>query len=109
MTKELSFAFALPNKIQRSYRDSPKSRLDCVAGGASIGFMQPLSYERALSFWQAVPSAVARVNGWCLSRKTWRRSKSSGRCSLFFTCQTTSRIAPMLPRCRSTAWPVAVA
>jgi GNAT superfamily N-acetyltransferase len=34
--------------------------LDCVAGGASVGFMQPLSRERALSFWRSVAQGVAR-------------------------------------------------
>ena len=33
--------------------------LDCVVGGASVGFMQPLSRERALSFWRGVAEAVA--------------------------------------------------
>lgn len=28
--------------------------LDCVEGGASVGFMQPLSRERALAFWRGV-------------------------------------------------------
>ena len=34
--------------------------LDCVVGGASVGFMQPLSRERALSFWRGVTVAVIR-------------------------------------------------
>ncbi|MDX2116791.1 MAG: GNAT family N-acetyltransferase [Planctomycetota bacterium] len=34
--------------------------LDCVAGGASIGFMSPLSRERAIAFWQGVAEGVAR-------------------------------------------------
>ena len=32
---------------------------DCVDGGASIGFMQPFSLERATSFWSKVGDAVA--------------------------------------------------
>ena len=28
--------------------------IDCVAGGDSVGFMLPLSHERALSFWERV-------------------------------------------------------
>lgn len=34
--------------------------LDCVAGGASIGFMQPLSREKAVAFWQRMLAAADR-------------------------------------------------
>ena len=33
--------------------------LDCVEGGASVGFMLPLSRERALAFWRRVADNVA--------------------------------------------------
>lgn len=33
--------------------------LDCVEGGASVGFMAPLTRERALDFWRAVARSVA--------------------------------------------------
>lgn len=33
--------------------------VDCVDGGASVGFMAPLSMQRALAFWTRVASAVA--------------------------------------------------
>jgi GNAT superfamily N-acetyltransferase len=33
--------------------------LDCVAGGASIGFMAPLTREHARAFWRRVGDAVA--------------------------------------------------
>ena len=33
--------------------------IDCVQGGASVGFMQPLSSERALAFWRRVADGVA--------------------------------------------------
>jgi GNAT superfamily N-acetyltransferase len=33
--------------------------MDCVAGGASIGFMQPLSRQTALAFWGEVAQGVA--------------------------------------------------
>jgi GNAT superfamily N-acetyltransferase len=33
--------------------------LDCVAGGASVSFMAPLSRERAQAFWRAVAKGVA--------------------------------------------------
>lgn len=32
--------------------------LDCVEGGASVGFMKPLTRERALAFWQRVARGV---------------------------------------------------
>lgn len=34
--------------------------LDCVAGGASIGFMHPLPREKALAFWQNALASAAR-------------------------------------------------
>lgn len=33
--------------------------LDCVEGGASVGFMQPLSLDQAYAFWQRVAAGVA--------------------------------------------------
>lgn len=32
---------------------------DCVAGGASVGFMHPFTRERALAFWRRIAPAVA--------------------------------------------------
>jgi GNAT superfamily N-acetyltransferase len=34
--------------------------VDCVAGGASVSFMAPLSLERALTYWQGVATSVLR-------------------------------------------------
>jgi GNAT superfamily N-acetyltransferase len=34
--------------------------MDCVEGGASIGFMHPLPRSRALAFWQTVLDSAAR-------------------------------------------------
>ncbi|MCA1245278.1 GNAT family N-acetyltransferase [Massilia sp. MS-15] len=34
--------------------------VDCVEGGASVGFMLPLARDRALGFWRGVADAVAR-------------------------------------------------
>lgn len=40
--------------------DAPADVLvDCVAGGASVGFMWPLPRDRAIAFWQRVAAAVA--------------------------------------------------
>ena len=33
--------------------------VDCVEGGASVSFMQPLSIEKALAFWRGVAGEVA--------------------------------------------------
>jgi GNAT superfamily N-acetyltransferase len=34
--------------------------IDCVDGGASVSFMQPLSLAKALDFWRGVAAGVAR-------------------------------------------------
>lgn len=34
--------------------------IDCVDGGASVGFMHPLPMNRALAFWRGVAEGVAR-------------------------------------------------
>lgn len=34
--------------------------LDCVAGGASVSFMDPLSREKAVAFWEDVLASAAR-------------------------------------------------
>jgi GNAT superfamily N-acetyltransferase len=34
--------------------------IDCVDGGASVSFMQPLSMTRAMNFWRGVADAVNR-------------------------------------------------
>ncbi|HMJ88953.1 MAG TPA: GNAT family N-acetyltransferase [Candidatus Acidoferrum sp.] len=34
--------------------------MDCVEGGASIGFMQPLARGKAVAFWEGVLAGVAR-------------------------------------------------
>ncbi len=34
--------------------------VDCVEGGASVGFMLPLAHERAHEFWSSVAGAVGR-------------------------------------------------
>ncbi len=34
--------------------------IDCVAGGASVSFMHPLSRERAIAFWRDVAEGVTR-------------------------------------------------
>jgi ribosomal protein S18 acetylase RimI-like enzyme len=34
--------------------------VDCVEGGASVSFMQPITRERALAFWRGVAQSAAR-------------------------------------------------
>ena len=34
--------------------------IDCVHGGASVGFMAPLPLAKAVAFWQGVAQAVAQ-------------------------------------------------
>ena len=34
--------------------------IDCVDGGASVGFMHPLPVEKARAFWRSVAESVAR-------------------------------------------------
>ena len=34
--------------------------MDCVEGGASVGFMQPLTRDRATAFWSRIAADVAR-------------------------------------------------
>jgi GNAT superfamily N-acetyltransferase len=34
--------------------------IDCVHGGASVSFMAPLPYDKALAFWRGVAEGVAR-------------------------------------------------
>jgi len=34
--------------------------LDCVEAGASIGFMHPLTHDKAVAFWEAVLASAAR-------------------------------------------------
>lgn len=34
--------------------------VDCVAGGASVGFMWPLPHERAAAFWRGIARSAAR-------------------------------------------------
>ena len=58
---------ALPDwslRRPRAFADVPVDGLaelliDAVEGGASVGFMQPLTQERAVAFWRAVAQGVA--------------------------------------------------
>jgi GNAT superfamily N-acetyltransferase len=53
-------------RIRRAGRDPAEAEaladvlLDCVEGGASIGFMHPLPRERAVAFWRGAQAGAAR-------------------------------------------------
>lgn len=44
---------------EREIRELAEVLIDCVAGGASVSFMHPLSKERAEAFWREVERGVA--------------------------------------------------
>jgi len=51
---------ALPTVTDAQVHALAHVLIDCVAGGASVSFMQPLSFERACAFWRGVADGVAR-------------------------------------------------
>lgn len=51
---------ALPTVTEAHVRALADVLIDCVAGGASVSFMSPLTVERACAFWQGVADGVAR-------------------------------------------------
>lgn len=51
---------ALPHVTDAQVRELAGVLIDCVAGGASVSFMSPLTIERACAFWQGVADSVAR-------------------------------------------------
>ena len=50
----------LPSLEPRHVQDLARLLIDCVDGGASVGFMRPLSMARAEAFWRGLADAVAR-------------------------------------------------
>ncbi len=46
---------------QRQMRQLVDVLIDCVAGGASVSFMQPLSIPKAMAYWQGIAAGVARA------------------------------------------------
>ena len=56
----------VPYRIRRANPDPAVAEaladvlLDCVEGGASVGFMHPLPRPKAVAFWQAVLASAAR-------------------------------------------------
>jgi hypothetical protein len=63
--------------------------VDCVAGGASVSFMAPLTHERARAFWAEVAATWHAATARCSSRTT--SPASSAPCSSRCACRRTSR------------------
>src|SRR5258708_34128778 len=68
-SRELSLELGMADTF-RIYRASPEPAvtealadvlLDCVEGGASVGFMHPLPRAKALAFWQSALASAARA------------------------------------------------
>ena len=49
----------LPALDERRVHELAAVLTDCVEGGASVGFMHPLTHDRALAFWRRVAQGVA--------------------------------------------------
>jgi GNAT superfamily N-acetyltransferase len=49
-----------PDDAARAVPALAELLIDCVEGGASVGFMAPLTFERSTRFWQSVSDGVAR-------------------------------------------------
>ena len=50
----------LPTVNEAQVQGLAELLIDCVAGGASVSFMHPLSLPKALDFWRQVAAEVAR-------------------------------------------------
>lgn len=50
----------LPHVDETAIAGLAQVLVDCVEGGASVGFMQPLTVDRAAAFWRGVADGVAR-------------------------------------------------
>jgi len=59
MTKALPVIRRVTQLDERLIGELAEVTKDCVDGGASIGFMQPFTRERAVTFWRQVAVAVA--------------------------------------------------
>ena len=66
--------------------------VDSVEAGASVGFMHPLTKDRAVAFWQRVADGVAAGDRALLIAED--ETGSSGPCISSWHCRKTSRIEP---------------
>jgi GNAT superfamily N-acetyltransferase len=60
MTTHATPVRRLDSPTETQLHDLTELLLDCVEGDASVGFMHPLSRERALAFWRGVAEGVVR-------------------------------------------------
>jgi GNAT superfamily N-acetyltransferase len=51
---------ALQTAGDREIRELSDVLVDCVEGGASVSFMLPIAYAKAIAFWQDVAASAAR-------------------------------------------------
>lgn len=65
----------LPAIDEKSLRELCSVLFDCVEGGASVGFMHPMTMDRAERFWRRVQSDVA-----CRARAVLVAQDSEGVC-----------------------------
>ena len=57
----MPLAIRLLSEVSDSHlQDLAAVLIDCVAGGASVSFMHPLSPQKALAFWRGAAEGVAR-------------------------------------------------
>ena len=81
--------------------------IDCVEGGASVSFMQPLTRDRAVAFWRGVAQGVSAGQR---PSRCWPPKTRTACAAPFNCCWTNPRTnptAPMCPRCWCIAAPAA--
>ncbi len=59
MTEQTTVRILSPQEAREQVGALADILIDCVHGGASVGFMAPLSRERAEAFWRGVAEGVA--------------------------------------------------
>ena len=60
MTEEMTVRRIGANEADACIEALADVLIDCVEGGASVGFMLPLSREKAVAFWRGVANGIAR-------------------------------------------------
>jgi GNAT superfamily N-acetyltransferase len=60
MTDDVSVRRIRANECMSCVEGLADVLIDCVEGGASVGFMMPLSREKAIAFWRGIGESVAR-------------------------------------------------
>ena len=59
----------LPSLDDKQIQELVEVLIDCVEGGAAVGFMKPLTRERALAFWRRVADGVVAGNRRAVGRR----------------------------------------